>query len=157
MMTVMDTTDALQSWGSFDRDNPFPLFADVREQGPVHAVTLADGHAAWLVVGYDEAKLMLNDTRLSKDMQAAFASGEGVLAEGLPGPAFAHHMLAVDPPDHTRLRRLVASAFSLRRIERLEPAGPGDHRRAARRTRRGRARRHGRSRPELRVSRCRTP
>ena len=121
MMTVMDTTDALQSWGSFDRDNPFPLFAEVREQGPVHAITLADGHPAWLVVGYDEAKLMLNDTRLSKDMQAAFASGEGVLAEGLPGPAFAHHMLAVDPPDHTRLRRLVASAFSLRRIERLEP------------------------------------
>ena len=121
MMTVMDTTDELQSWGSFDRDNPFPLFAEVREQGPVHAITLADGHAAWLVVGYDEAKLMLNDTRLSKDMQAAFASGEGVLAEGLPGPAFAHHMLAVDPPDHTRLRRLVASAFSLLRIERLEP------------------------------------
>ena len=115
------TADALKSWGSFDRDNPFPLFAEVREQGPVHPITLADGHAAWLVVGYDEAKLMLNDTRLSKDMQAAFASGEGVLAEGLPGPAFAHHMLAVDPPDHTRLRRLVASAFSLRRIERLEP------------------------------------
>ncbi len=45
----MDRT-ALQSWGSFDRDNPFPLFADVREHGPVHAITLADGHAAWLVI-----------------------------------------------------------------------------------------------------------
>jgi len=64
---------------------------------------------------------MLNDTRLSKDMQAAFASGGEVLAEGLPGKAFARHMLAVDPPDHTRLRRLVASAFSLRRVEGLEP------------------------------------
>ena len=121
MMTAMSATDALQSWGSFDRDNPFPLFAEVREKGPVHAITLADGHAAWLVVGYEEAKLMLNDTRLSKDMQAAFASGGEVLAEGLPGKAFARHMLAVDPPDHTRLRRLVASAFSLRRIESLEP------------------------------------
>jgi cytochrome P450 len=58
---------------------------------------------------------------LSKDMQAAFASGGEVLAEGLPGKAFARHMLAVDPPDHTRLRRLVASAFSLRRVEGLEP------------------------------------
>ena len=120
-MAGMSTTDALQSWGTFDRDNPFPLFAEVRERGPVHAITLADGHAAWLVVGYDEAKLMLNDTRLSKDMQAAFASGGEVLAEGLPGKDFARHMLAVDPPDHTRLRRLVASAFSLRRVEALEP------------------------------------
>ena len=120
-MAGMSTTDALQSWGTFDRDNPFPLFAEVRERGPVHAITLADGHAAWLVVGYDEAKLMLNDTRLSKDMQAAFASGGEVVAEGLPGKDFARHMLAVDPPDHTRLRRLVASAFSLRRVEALEP------------------------------------
>lgn len=115
------THPAFGAWGDFDRDNPFPVFAEARALGPVHAVTLADGHAAWLVVGYEEAKVLLNDTRLSKDMQAAFSSGDGVLAEGLPGPAFAKHMLAVDPPDHTRLRRLVASAFSLRRIEGLEP------------------------------------
>ena len=115
------THPAFGAWGDFDRDNPFPVFAEARALGPVHAVTLADGHAAWLVVGYEEAKVLLNDTRLSKDMQAAFSSGDGVLAEGLPGPAFAKHMLAVDPPDHTRLRRLVASAFSLRRIEALEP------------------------------------
>ncbi len=120
-MELVDAIEALESWGSFDRDNPFPLFVEVREKGPVHRITLADGHAAWLVVGYDEAKILLNDTRMSKDMQAAFASGGEVLAEGLPGKEFARHMLAVDPPDHTRLRRLVASAFSLRRVEGLEP------------------------------------
>src|SRR5256885_9955691 len=54
-------------------------------------------------------------------MQAALASGGEVVAEGLPGPAFARHMLVVDPPDHTRLRRLVAAAFSVRRIEGLRP------------------------------------
>jgi cytochrome P450 len=54
-------------------------------------------------------------------MQAALASNEGVVAEGLPGPAFARHMLVVDPPDHTRLRRLVSAAFSVRRIEALRP------------------------------------
>jgi cytochrome P450 len=42
--------------------------------------------------------------------------------EGLPGPAFARHMLAVDPPDHTRLRRLVAPAFAPSRIAALEPS-----------------------------------
>jgi cytochrome P450 len=110
---------AFDGWGTGDRDNPFPLFADVRELGPVHHVTLADGHDAWLVVGYDEARQALNDARFSKDMHAALATGGGVVAEGLPGPEFARHMLAVDPPDHTRLRRLVSAAFSTRRVETL--------------------------------------
>jgi cytochrome P450 len=112
-------TDALAAWGSYDLDAPFPLFAQVRGLGPVHAVTLADGHGAWLVVSYEEARAALNDSRLSKDMHAALATGSGVVAEGLPGPDFARHMLTVDPPDHTRLRRLVSAAFSVRRVEAL--------------------------------------
>jgi cytochrome P450 len=115
----MTITEALSAWGSYDLDNPFPVFAQVRELGPVHDVTLADGHDAWLVVGYEEARTALNDPRLSKDMHAALATGSGVVAEGLPGPAFARHMLTVDPPDHTRLRRLVSAAFSVRRVEGL--------------------------------------
>ena len=112
---------ALSAWGDFDRDDPFPLFADVRRRGPVHHVTLADGHDAWLIVDFDEARVALNDQRLSKDMHAALAASDAVVAEGLPGPAFARHMLVVDPPNHTRLRRLVAAAFSVRRIEGLRP------------------------------------
>jgi cytochrome P450 len=112
---------ARQAWGDYDRDDPFPLFAALRAEAPVHPVTLADGHAAWLVVRYDEARALLNDTRLSKDMHAALAAGDEVVAEGLPGPALARHMLVVDPPDHTRLRRLVSAAFSVRRIEALRP------------------------------------
>ena len=115
------TTEALGAWGAYDRDDPFPLFAAVRELGPVHAVTLADGHDAWLVVGYEEARVALNDPRLSKDMHAALATGDGVVAEGLPGPSFARHMLSVDPPDHSRLRRLVSAAFTPRRVEALRP------------------------------------
>jgi cytochrome P450 len=115
----MTLAEALSGWGSYDLDNPFPVFAQVRELGPVHDVTLADGHDAWLVVGYEEARTALNDPRLSKDMHAALATGSGVVAEGLPGPTFARHMLTVDPPDHTRLRRLVSAAFSVRRVEAL--------------------------------------
>ncbi len=116
----MNVQEALTQWGAFDPDNPYPLFDDVRALGPVHAITLADGHDAWLIVGHAEARAALNDPRISKDMHAALASSGGVVAEGLPGPAFARHMLAVDPPDHTRLRRLVAAAFSMRRVESLE-------------------------------------
>jgi len=53
-------------------------------------------------------------------MHAALARSGEVVAEGLPGPALARHMLAVDPPDHTRLRRLAMPAFSRRRVDGLE-------------------------------------
>lgn len=117
----MTTAESLAGWGAYDRDNPFPVFAAIRDLGAVHPVTLADGHPAWLVVRYDEALTALNDPRFSKDMQAAMASDAGVVAEGLPGPAFARHMLSVDPPDHTRLRRLVSGVFAPRRVEQLRP------------------------------------
>ena len=112
---------ALDAWGDYDRDDPFRVFAQVRAAGPVHPVRLADGHSAWLIVGYDEAKAALNDPRLSKDMHAALARSGEVVAEGLPGPALARHMLSVDPPDHTRLRGLAAVAFSRSRITALRP------------------------------------
>jgi len=121
MRPVTSAEQALGAWGAYDRDDPFPLFAAVRAQVAVHAVTLVDGHDAWVVARYDEAKAALNDPRFSKDMQAALALSPDVVAEGLPGPVFARHMLNVDPPDHTRLRRLVAAAFSVRRIEALQP------------------------------------
>jgi cytochrome P450 len=119
---VTTTRDAaLDGWGDYDRDDPFPLFDRVRRGGAVHDVTLADGHRAFLVVGYAAAREALNHPDLSKDMLAALAADGAVVAEGLPGPAFARHMLSVDPPDHSRLRRLSAGAFRRARLEALEP------------------------------------
>jgi cytochrome P450 len=112
---------ALDAWGDYDRDHPYPLFAQVQADGPVHQVTLADGHRAWLIVRYEEARAALNHPGLSKDMHAALARDGAVVAEGLPGPAFARHMLSVDPPDHTRLRRLASAAFTRRRMDALQP------------------------------------
>jgi cytochrome P450 len=112
---------ALERWGDYDRDDPFPLFAEVLGAGPVHDVTLADGHRAFLVVGYAAAREALNHPDLSKDMHAALARDGAVVAEVLPGPAFARHMLSVDPPDHTRLRGLAGKAFTRTRLRALEP------------------------------------
>lgn len=120
-MGSTDIQAALSAWGAFDVDDPFPLFAELRASGPVHRVTLVDGHAAWLVMRYDEARQALNDPRLSKDMHAALARGGRVVAEGLPGAALARHMLSMDAPDHTRLRGLVMKAFTPRRVEALRP------------------------------------
>jgi cytochrome P450 len=111
---------ALEKWGEYDRDDPFPLFADVLEQGPVHDVTLVDGHRAFLVVGYDAAREALNHPDLSKDMEKALDAEGAVVAEGLPGRDFARHMLSVDPPDHSRLRRLATPGFTRARLATLE-------------------------------------
>src|SRR4051794_27499017 len=117
----MTADEAFKAWGAYDLDDPFPLFREVRERGAAHPVTLADGHEAWLVVGFDAARAALSDPRLSKDMHAAMARNDEAVAPGLPGPDFARHMLAVDPPDHTRLRKLVSGAFTPRRVEQLRP------------------------------------
>jgi cytochrome P450 len=111
---------ALDKWGDYDRDDPYPLFADVLEQGPVHDVTLMDGHRAFLIVGYDAAREALNHPDLSKDMEKALDAEGAVVAEGLPGRDFARHMLSVDPPDHTRLRRLATPGFTRARLATLE-------------------------------------
>ena len=118
-------TDTLATWGGWApgiRDDPFGHFAEARSRCPVQSVRLADGHPAWVVLGYDAARQALNEPRISKDMLAALQEAGDVVAEGLPGPEFSRHMLNVDPPDHTRLRRLVARAFAPGRIAALEPA-----------------------------------
>jgi cytochrome P450 len=118
-------TETLASWGGWEpaiRDDPFGHFAEARARCPVQRVRLADGHPAWVVLGYDAVRKALNDPRISKDMLAALAEAGDVVAEGLPGPEFSRHMLNVDPPDHTRLRRLVSRAFVPGRIAALEPA-----------------------------------
>jgi cytochrome P450 len=117
--------DTLATWGGWEpaiRDDPFGHFAEARARRPVQKVRLADGHPAWVVLGYDAARHALGDPRISKDMLAALQDNGDVVAEGLPGPAFSRHMLNVDPPDHTRLRRLVSRAFVPGRIAALEPA-----------------------------------
>jgi cytochrome P450 len=117
--------DPLATWGGWEpaiRDDPFGHFAEARSRCPVQKARLADGHPAWIVLGYDAARQALNDSGISKDMLAALREDGDVVAEGLPGPEFSRHMLNVDPPDHTRLRRLVARAFAPARIAALEPA-----------------------------------
>jgi cytochrome P450 len=118
-------TEVLADWGGWApgiRDEPFGHFAQARSRCPVQQVQLADGHPAWVVLGHDAARQALNDPRISKDMLAALAEAGDVVAEGLPGPEFSRHMLNVDPPVHTRLRRLVSRAFTPGRVAALEPA-----------------------------------
>src|SRR5689334_15103762 len=79
--------------------NPHPSYASWRREGPVRPVRLAGGADAWLVTRYEDARRALSDPRLSK-----VRPGVSLLPDELDR-ALSSHMLAVDPPDHTRLRR----------------------------------------------------
>lgn len=82
----------------------------------VQEISLPDGTSGWLVTGYDEARQALSEQRLSKVLTAE----EIGLTPELTS-AMLRQMLFLDPPDHTRLRRLVSSAFTVRRVEALRP------------------------------------
>jgi cytochrome P450 len=100
------------------QNDPHPVYARMRRTGPVRRVRLPSGLHAWLITRYDDARRALSDPRLSKSMLAAGSAGA---AQPSLTTAISRHMLAVDPPDHTRLRRLVSAAFTARRIEGLRP------------------------------------
>jgi cytochrome P450 len=96
--------------------DPYAAYARLREAGPVHRITGTDGLPAWLVTRYDDVRQALGDSRLSLDKRNAAPGGYQGMA--LP-PALDANLLNMDPPDHTRIRRLVSQAFTPRRVEQL--------------------------------------
>jgi cytochrome P450 len=99
--------------------NPHPVYARWREQAPVCRVRLPSGLDAWLITRYDDARRALSDPRLSKAIPVQ-PPGVSSASPRISGPV-SQHMLSADPPDHTRLRRLVSAAFTARRVEALRP------------------------------------
>ncbi|QCX77082.1 Cytochrome P450 107B1 [Streptomyces sp. YIM 121038] len=103
--------------------DPYPAYAWLREHAPVTKRRLPSGVEAWLVTRYADARQALADQRLSKNPahhdEPAHAKGK----TGIPGERKAElmtHLLNIDPPDHTRLRRLVSKAFTPRRVAEFE-------------------------------------
>ncbi|TLQ43014.1 cytochrome P450 family protein [Streptomyces marianii] len=101
--------------------DPFPLYRRLREEGPVRRAVIAGGVEAWLVTRYEDGLAALSDSRLSSDVRDA---SDPRLMQQLPSTereSMVSNMLRSDPPDHTRLRRLVSKAFTARRVAEMRP------------------------------------
>ncbi|MEU1940687.1 cytochrome P450 [Streptomyces coeruleorubidus] len=98
--------------------DPHQAYDQLRKIGPVHQTTTPDGVSVWLVTRYQDVRKALADPRLSLDKGNAHSTG---LHQSSMPPELDAHLLNMDPPDLTRLRRLVSKAFTPRRIEELKP------------------------------------
>lgn len=97
--------------------DPAPEVRELTAKCPVTRVTLPDGSEAWLATGYLETREVMIDPRFSRAL--VYTSGRELHGVELSA---AGSILALDPPEHTRQRKLVAGAFTARRMEALRPA-----------------------------------
>lgn len=96
-------------------EDPFPIYHRLRRWDPVHRCP--DG--SYFLTRYDDVAVVYRDhARLSSDKKVEFKPKFG------DAPLFEHHTTSLvfrDPPDHTRLRRLFAAAFTPKALAALQP------------------------------------
>ncbi len=108
--------------------DPYAGFARMREQAPLLTGSMMGGPPLWLVTRYDDVRTVLTDPRFLND-PASVPGGtdvrEAMMATlGIDGDMaryFADNILNSDGADHTRLRKLVSRAFTVRRVSALRP------------------------------------
>ncbi|GAB3441381.1 cytochrome P450 [Streptomonospora sediminis] len=107
--------------GPFDPPSEITRLRDTR---PISPMDFPDGHQGWLVTGYDAVRKVMADTRFSSrgDIGALHVPYEipGMPGAAEPSPPMPGLFIALDPPDHTRLRRRLAGTFTAKRMKRLE-------------------------------------
>ena len=103
-------------------DNPYAQYRDLREQAPVHQSPLGP----WTLLRYEDCSRLLRDPSLSVEEANITGGGDArrelFAAAGYDRPDRGSlAILNLDPPDHTRIRRLASKAFTPRRVEALVP------------------------------------
>jgi cytochrome P450 len=116
MTTLAETPAAL--FGPAEAGARHAAYTALAATGPLHRITLPNGMPAWLVTAHDAVRAALSDPRLIKNPGPTPL--EGLLPPAV-NAAMNSDLLHNDPPDHTRLRRLVSGAFTRRRVDALAP------------------------------------
>ncbi|MFE7856678.1 cytochrome P450 [Streptomyces sp. NPDC057403] len=114
---------AFDPWDPAFLADPYPVYAELRAAGRVHYFEATD---QWLVPHHADVSALLRERRLGRTYLHRF--GHEDFGRTAPPPEHEpfhtlndHGMLDLEPPDHTRIRRLVSKAFTPRTVERLKP------------------------------------
>jgi unspecific monooxygenase len=110
-------------WDPAFVSDPYPAYAELRDRG---RVTYYEPTDQWLVPRHADVSALLRDRRLGRTYQHRFTHED--FGRTAPPPEHEpfhtlndHGMLDLEPPDHTRIRRLVSKAFTPRTVEQLKP------------------------------------
>ena len=106
-----------------ERFDPVEDLGRLRDGDAVSRVDTGMGLSAYLVTRYDDVRKVLSDTdRFSNADRRSFGlPGDQQFSPEELAQMRAGHLLAFDPPEHTRLRRMLTPEFTVRRLRRLEP------------------------------------
>ncbi|MEU2711489.1 cytochrome P450 [Streptomyces sp. NPDC007205] len=114
-MTKTDHTALAYPFNSSQGLGLSDAYERARDTPGLLRVQLPYGEPAWLATRYADARLVLGDQRFSRAL--GLEHDEPRASEGRRDSG----ILSMDPPDHTRLRSLVAKAFTVRQVEKLRP------------------------------------
>ncbi|MGW0826304.1 cytochrome P450 [Streptomyces sp. NPDC002845] len=93
-----------------------PVYEELRAKCPVAKVQLPSGDDGYVVSRYEDVRTVLADPRFSRAAMLAEGAPRLTAAPPMPGSLF-----TMDPPEHTRLRKLVSREFTARRVQNLRP------------------------------------
>lgn len=105
-------------FGPDHRLDPDPVYVQLRQQEPVCRVQLPYGPPAWLVTTHQLAKSVLADSRFSR---AAAVGADTPRYAPVDIRQVAESIASMDPPKHTRIRKLASQALTARRVEQMRP------------------------------------
>jgi cytochrome P450 len=100
---------------------PFDPPSELEKLPPMARLDFPDGHEGWLATGYEAARAVLADPRFSARQELKHSAVRETTQFGQGRPASPGFFGAMDPPEHTRFRRLLTGQFTVRRMRLLEP------------------------------------
>jgi len=107
-----------------ERDHPFDPPAELRRLRagrPLNRLAFPDGHLGWLVTGHAVGRAVLSDPRFSVRQELRHFPVRLPMVSEQRGPARPGWFVRMDPPAHTRYRRLLTGQFTVRRMNQLTP------------------------------------